>query len=165
MLIGGLAVQQWGQARLTVDADFTVSVPVEKSDDVIRLITQRYPSRAVNPFEMASKTRMILVTASNGVKVDMSLALPGYEDEVMRRAKEVEVEPGTKLPICSAEDLIIHKAVAGRPQDIIDITTVVERQRQRLDKAYIRKWLSMFAETLENEEVIQRFERAVADPA
>jgi hypothetical protein len=63
------------------------------------------------------------------VEVDISLALPGYEDELFRRAVDFEVEPGKSIRLCSAEDLVIHKAVAGRPQDVMDIEGVVLRQR------------------------------------
>lgn len=42
------------------------------------------------------------------------MGLPGYEDEVMRRAVEFELEPGKAIQVRSAEDLIIHKAIAGR---------------------------------------------------
>jgi len=110
-LIGGLAVQQWGSARLTVDADFTIAAPREGSADLVRLITGRFPSRVADPQALASRARMMLVTANNGVEVDVSLALPGYEDELFRRAVDFEIEPGKSIRLCSAEDLIIHKAV------------------------------------------------------
>jgi len=159
-VIGGLAVQEWGSARLTVDADLTVAAPLEDSESFVRLITQKFPSRLADPLGMAGRTRMILVTASNGVEVDISLALPGYEDEVFRRAVALAIEPGKTIRLCSAEDLIIHKAVAGRPQDVVDIEGVIIRQRGRLDTAYVRQWLEEFASVLANGEILQRFERA-----
>ena len=62
--------------------------------------------------------------------------------------------------MCSAEDLIIHKAVAGRPQDVVDIETVVLRQGRRLDVGYIRRWLGEFSDLLANPDVLERFEQA-----
>ena len=103
---------------------------------------------------------MILIKASNGVDVDISLALPGYEDELFRRAVAVEIEPAQAIRLCSAEDLIIHKAVAGRPQDIADIEGVVLRQGNRLDLAYLRQWLGEFSAALAAPEIAQRFENA-----
>jgi len=87
------------------------------------------------------------------------MGLPGYEEEVMQRATEFELEPGKAIRICSAEDLIIHKAIAGRPQDVRDIEGVVYRQRRALDVTTIRRWLRAFAELLDNPEIIERFER------
>ncbi len=62
-------------------------------------------------------------------------------------------------PEAAAEDLIIHKAVAGRPQDIRDIESIIYRQRNALDIKYVRRWLHDFAEVLANPEIEQRFER------
>lgn len=160
VIIGGLAVQEWGGARLTVDADFTVASPLEGSAEIVQLITAHFPSRISDPQALAQRARMILVRASNGVEVDISLGLPGYEDELFRRAVEIEVETEKYVRVCSAEDLIIHKAVAGRPQDIVDIESVVLRQGRRLNVAYIRRWLGEFSDLLANPDIRERFEQA-----
>ena len=78
----------------------------------------------------------------------------------MLRAVDYEMDPGKSIRIYSAEDLIIHKAVAGRPQDIRDIEGIVYRQRDALDASYIRRWLSDFADVLADPEVQNRFERS-----
>ena len=44
-IIGGLAVQYWGEPRVTLDVDLTVSIPIEKSEPLIREIVRRFPSR------------------------------------------------------------------------------------------------------------------------
>ncbi|MBU1662603.1 MAG: nucleotidyltransferase [Chloroflexi bacterium] len=160
-VIGGIAVQKWGDQRFTRDVDLSVATPlVEGSAPIIRLITGHFPSRSADPFTFARQTRMILVTASNGVEVDISLALPGYEDEMFARTIEYELEAGKSIHLCSPEDLIIHKAVAGRPQDIFDIQGIIYRQGEKLDLGYIRGWLAQFAEVLENSEVQSCFEDA-----
>ncbi len=160
VVIGGLAVQEWGGARLTVDADFTIAAPLEGSAEIVQLITTHFPSRISDPQVMAQRARMILVRASNGVEVDISLGLPGYEDELFRRAVEIEVDADKYVRVCSAEDLIIHKAVAGRPQDIVDIESVVLRQGKRLNVVYIRRWLGEFSELLTNPDILEHFEQA-----
>jgi hypothetical protein len=70
------------------------------------------------------------------------------------------VEPGRRLNICSAEDLIIHKALAWRPQDLADIQGVIDRQGDRLDVRYIRSWLGQFSKALDDAELLERFERS-----
>lgn len=160
-IIGGLAVQVWGQVRLTADADLSVAAPLTTgSAPLVRLITEHFPSRSADPVDFAAKTRMVLITASNGVEVDISLALPGYEDQLFARAVDYEIEPGRTLRLCSAEDLIIHKCVAGRPQDISDVQSVVKRQGKKLDTAYIRRWLRDFSDVLANPDILERFESA-----
>lgn len=159
-VIGGMAVQWWGEPRATRDVDLTVMTPLDRpSVAFIRQVLERFPGRIENAEEFARRNRVILITASNGCPVDISLGLPGYEEEVMQRTVEVELEPGKAIRICSAEDLIIHKAVAGRPQDVRDVEGIVYRQRHALNVAIIRRWLRAFAELLEDAEIVERFER------
>ena len=158
-VIGGMAVQHWGEPRFTQDVDLTIAAPLEEPDSLVRSIVAQFPSRIDDPIDFVRRNRVILVRATNGCNVDISLALPGYEDEVMRRAVAYELEPGKVIRLCSAEDLIIHKAVAGRPQDLRDIEGVVYRQRGVLDIAYIRFWLRSFSELLARPDILDSFER------
>ncbi|MEZ4769103.1 MAG: hypothetical protein R2844_11855 [Caldilineales bacterium] len=113
-IIGGLAVQWWGESRLTKDVDLTVATPLDQpSQFFIQQVLERFPARLDDALDFARRNRVILVTASNGCPVDISMGLPGYEDEVMRRAVEVELAPGKAVRFCSADDLIVHKAIAG----------------------------------------------------
>jgi len=159
-IIGGVAVQVWGEPRLTIDLDITVLTPPEGTGAFVQLLLQRFASRVPDPVGFARRTRVVLIQASNGCNVDISLGVPGYEEEVIRRAVDCEVAPGKTVRLCSAEDLIVHKAVAGRPQDLIDIEGVIYRQGDRLDVKYIRRWLREFADVLEMPEILERFERA-----
>jgi hypothetical protein len=75
------------------------------------------------------------------------------------------VRPLTGWPVPGNQDepstdLIIHKAVAGRPQDLYDIQSVVYRQGVKLDVTYVRHWLEEFADILGNRDVVERFEAA-----
>lgn len=88
-----LAVQIWGDARLTTDADLTLPFARDGALPVVALITSRFPSRTADPLSMALQHRMILITASNGVDVDLSLAVPGYEDRLFERAVAYQLEP------------------------------------------------------------------------
>ncbi len=160
VVIGGLAVQLWGEPRVTKDVDLTVAVPTDRPSGVfVQQVLDRFSPRIENALEFAQRSRVILIEASNGCPVDISLGLPGYEDEVMGRAVEFELETGKMIRFCSAEDLIIHKAIAGRPQDVRDIEGIVYRQRDALNVTIIRRWLQDFAELLENHEIVDRFER------
>lgn len=159
VIIGGIAVQFWGQPRLTEDVDLTIAAPLDEPERVVRAIVERFRPRTSDALEFARRTRVVLIWASNGYPVDISLALPGYEDEVMRRAVSYEIGPGQVARLCSAEDLIIHKAVADRPQDRTDVEGIVYRQRDALDVAYIRLWLREFAALLEKPELSESFER------
>lgn len=54
---------------------------------------------------------------------------------MLSRAVEVEIVVGVRLRCCTAEDLFIMKAFAGRDRDWADARTIVARQ-QGLDTQY-----------------------------
>jgi predicted nucleotidyltransferase len=152
VVIGGIAIQFWGSVRFTEDVDFTIETPlVEGSQGIVELITRHYPSRITEPFDFARTARLILITAPNQVTVDIALALPGYEDEIFARSKEFEISPGKSIKVCSPEDLIIHKAVAGRARDMEDILGLIQRLKKTLDTDYITLWLERFSTIYESD--------------
>jgi len=55
-----------------------------------------------------------------------------FESSAIERSSNVELVPGATLRTCSAEDLIVHKAFAARPQDWVDIDGVILEQRGQL---------------------------------
>lgn len=154
-VIGGIALQFWGEPRFTHDLDVTVQDRLELPE-LVRLTTDVFDSRVPDPHKFARDTRMLLLRVS-GVDVDVAVALRGYEDSLFARVRPIEVEPGKRLNICSAEDLIIHKALAGRPQDLADVQSVIQRQGKKLDVRYIRRWLAEFSRGLDDPVILERF--------
>lgn len=90
------------------------------------------------------------------VIVDFLLALPGYDEQIVERALLRDLG-GFSAWVCSAEDLIIQKVIAGREKDWLDVDSLLRAQRGKLDYAYIDEWLGQFAEALEQPELLQRF--------
>lgn len=158
-IIGGIAVQRWGRPRLTADVDLTILLTPGEERRALEELVAAFEGRRSDAVEFALRHRILLLHVPGAADVDVSLGLPGYEDEVVERAVEYDLGGGRKVRLCSAEDLIIHKAIAGRPQDLMDIEGVILRQGERLDVGYIRRWLRTFSDLLETDEVIQRFER------
>lgn len=159
-IIGGTAVQIWGEPRYTKDLDLTVLAPIESFTEMIVQLLNRLAPRTDDALAFAHQNRVLLVQTSTGYPVDVSFGLPGYEEQVIGRSVEVEIAPGIRVRFCSAEDLIIHKTVAGRVPDVLDIQQIIARHHQSLDLPHIRYWLGVFAELLETDEVTNRFEEA-----
>ena len=56
------------------------------------------------------------------------------------------------MPLPTPEDLIIMKMIAHRPQDMIDVQTILQTY-PRLDRKRIQKWVKEFSDALENVDI------------
>lgn len=160
-LIGALAIQRWGQPRLTDDVDITVVADIGSEERIIDICLEKFSTRRHDARAFALQYRVVLLHASNGVPVDIALGATSFEAQCVDRATPYEFEPGVVLPTCSAEDLIIHKTFAGRPGDIDDLPGIVNRQLGRLDLALIRRWLNVLGEVKEDPDLARPFEDAL----
>jgi hypothetical protein len=158
-IIGGFAVQRWGQPRLTRDVDFTILLPPGAEEPILREIAAAFPPRIEDAVAFALEHRVLPVEVPGGSEADLSLGLRGYEEAVIARVIAYDLGEGREVCLCSAEDLVIHKALAGRPQDVVDVEGVVARQGKALDVAYVRQWLRELARVADDPEIAVRFER------
>lgn len=155
MVIGGLAISTWGETRATRDADFKISIDMPLAE-FRKLVFDHFPERPTNiPLRMLSPY-VLHIWAMPDVAADLLVSVFDYERQAIQRAIGIEIE-GIPTRVCKAEDLIIHKAIAERSKDWSDIEGILMRQRGKLDLAYIRNWLTQFAEALENPEILTRF--------
>ncbi len=157
MVIGGIAIAERGRVRTTEDADLKILVQDRTISEFRVLAESRFkPHR--RPWLGKSESALIVsVEIEDGMVVDMLASILPYEEQAIQRAEIMEID-GLELPVCSAEDLIIHKVISNRHHDWQDIEGVIYRQRGKLDLKYIRHWLTPFAEALETPEMLTRFE-------
>ena len=135
--IGGLALLRWAEPRLTRDVDLVVVTGFGCEAPVVDLLLEALPARVPDPRALASRARVVLLRTGGGVGVDVSLGALPFEERAAARATDWEVEPGTRLRTCTAEDLVVLKVFAGRPQDWVDVTSVLDRQGDDLDVALV----------------------------
>jgi predicted nucleotidyltransferase len=160
-IIGGLALQHWGEPRFTRDVDVTVLVTSNDLEPFVDAVLSRFQARIPDAREFALRHRVLLIRAQNGVPIDLSLGIPGYEEEAFERSVEVDFPQVGHLRLIGPEDLIIHKCVAGRPRDMEDVEGILIRQRLRLDLGLIRRWLAEFREVVDSHDPLAFFEEAV----
>lgn len=156
-VIGGLANTVWGRPRLTYDADVKVLLGDMGIDEFGVLVGQRFSFRRPDAVAFAQRNYVLLVHLSNTVPADLMIGLLPYEELAVQRAIDLEIE-GVILPVCPAEDLIIHKAISERTRDWADIEGILLRQGDALDQRYILDWLEQFAVTLGRPEMLRRYE-------
>lgn len=161
MLIGGVAVSIWGEIRVTHDVDFKVSTDLPIAE-FRKLVLEHFPERSSNIPAHKKSLHVVHIWASPNVAADILVSIFDYEKQAIQRAVNVEVM-GVIARVCTPEDFIIHKAIANRDRDWLDVESILLRQKDKLDLKYIRKWLTEFAEGLENPEMLQRFERLYAE--
>ena len=135
--IGGIALQRWGQPRLTNDVDLTLLAGFGNEAAYVDVLLGRYQARIPNGREFALSHRVLLLQSPDGIPIDVALGGIAFEEQIVSRATRHEFLPGVSLLTCSAEDLIVLKAFADRPRDWGDIETIIARQRARLDWSYI----------------------------
>ena len=59
-VIGGVAVQRWGEPRQTVDVDATLLTGLGSEESAIERLLSQYNSRIDNPHEFAMQNRILL---------------------------------------------------------------------------------------------------------
>lgn len=161
-VIGGIAVQRWGEPRATQDVDLTLMAPPAEESLPLDVLLRRFHAGRADAREFALVSRVLLIRASNGVAIDVALSSSPFEQEVLDRSSIWELAPGVALPTCSAEDLLVYKLVAARTRDLADIEGIVRRQGLRLDLARVRRYGRLFAELKGDPDLLRPFETVLA---
>lgn len=154
--IGGIALQRWGEPRLTVDVDATLLAGFGEELPIVKKLLASYASRIQDAEAFALENRVLLLKSEGGIPLDIALAALPFEEEAISRATLFSFLPGVQLLTCSAEDLIVMKAFADRPKDWADVKSVCDRQAGALDKAYILRQLSPLAQAKSAPAILDR---------
>ena len=159
-IIGGLAVQRWGEPRLTRDVDLSLLTGFGREEAFVEKLTERYEARVEDARSFALRNRVVLL-AKDGVGIDVALAAIPFEERVVERSSWFEFLPGKHLRTCSAEDLIVYKAFADRPRDWVDIEGIAIRQGSKLDVQSIEFELGPLAAAKESPGILTRLREAL----
>jgi len=162
--IGGIAVQRWGEPRLTEDADLTLLTGFGDEEPFVDELLAAFSPRRPDAREFALRYRVLLLSSRNGVPLDVSLGAMPFEQRAVERATPFEIGEGHTVLTCSAEDLVVFKAFAGRDKDWLDIEGIALRQAGRLREELVWEELGPLLELKESPETAQRL-RAVLERA
>lgn len=152
--IGGIAVQCWGEPRLTNDVDITLLTGFGEEAPFIQKLLERFEARVEDPAEFALRNRVLLLKSETGVGIDVALAALPFERRCIKRSRLHVLSEEVSLRVCSAEDLIVLKAFAGRAKDWGDLEGLMLRQGERLDWNYVRKNLKPLLQAKESPETL-----------
>jgi hypothetical protein len=142
IVIGGVAVQAWGQQRTTRDLDLLVDPRPSNIKRLARALEEldsevyagdqqdRLPLPS-DPRLLAKKTSWNLFTSAGGVELWVdTIDLPGARGryaQLAKRATSVELSGGT-IAVVGRDDLIAMKRAAARPHDLDDIAALTRAE-------------------------------------
>jgi hypothetical protein len=162
--IGAVAVQRWGEPRLTLDADLALLTGFGGEERFVDELLAAFRGRRPDARDFALRYRVLLLEATSGVPLDVSLGAMPFEERAVERSSDFAIGEGKSLRTCSAEDLVVFKAFAGRDKDWLDIEGVALRQAGRLQEMLVWKELEPLLELKESPETALRL-RALLDRA
>jgi len=125
-----------GRTEVDPGVDLTIFTGFGGEERYIDDLLDRFAPRREDARQFAIRYRVVLLETGT-VPVDVALGAMPFEERAVGRATAWPLADGTSIRTCSAEDLVVFKAFAGRDQDWLDITGVHRRQKARLDTALI----------------------------
>lgn len=154
VIIGGIAVSLLGQARFTEDLDAMVLLSIEEIPHFLKIAQQEgIEPRISQAEEFARRNRVLLLHhLASQTNIDISLGILPFEQEMVARSEAYEIDEALSIRLPTPEDLIIMKAIAHRPKDLLDIQGIIQRHPQ-LDRERIQEWVTQFADLLERPEL------------
>jgi len=159
VVIGGLAVSLLSKPRITHDIDGLVLLPVKRWALFLKAGKRfGFVPRVPDPLEIARDGRVLLLRhAATGIDLDVTIGELPLEEEIVERAESIKIAK-VSVPLATPEDLIILKAIAGRPQDLLDIDALLVAFPS-LDVARIRRWVKAFADVVEDRDIVGDLEK------
>ena len=154
--IGGVALQRWGRPRETIDADITLLAGFGREEEFVAELSRRFEPRFADARQFALERRVLLLRSGSGVGLDIALGALPFEESMIARSSKFLFPSDTWLRTCSAEDLVVMKAFAGRGQDWVDLDGILIRQSGKLDWEYIVRQLRPLAELKDAPEIVER---------
>ena len=153
VIIGGIAASLLGKPRFTADVDAVFLLELNELPHLLEeSAAQGLEARIADVEAFARQNRVLLLRhTASGIDIDISLGILPFETEMVERSQRVTIG-SLQLRLPTPEDLIILKAVAHRPKDLLDIEAVIASQPD-LDQERIRYWVKQFAEALEMPEL------------
>src|SRR6185312_13957274 len=161
-VFGAQAVVAHGRPRLTADVDASVDIAGAAPGELVEALerhgfTLRFP---LSPEHLREARLLPLVHDSTGMPLDLTLAAPGFDQDLLERARPFDFG-GVLVPVVSAEDLCAMKILAGRRKDIEDVRGVLVQQGDRLDLDRIRELLAAIEAASGEPVLLPRLERLI----
>jgi hypothetical protein len=140
VLIGALAANRYRSSpRLTQDVDLLLADAgpgIEALESALR--------EARWAVERASPEADLLRLRHPELGIaDLMIAGTDYQQEAIRRARRESFGEEATASVLAPEDVIVHKLIAGRNQDLADIEAILG-SKVALEESYIERWAAFW---------------------
>lgn len=145
-LVGGLATLLRGRPRFTLDVDVLLAVPQLALPGLLEELVQRGFTLDVATVIREYVREHLTAFHFGTVRIDwLKPVLPLYA-HALAEASSLMWTEGHPIRVAKAEGLILTKILAFRPQDQVDIETLLSANRDEIDVDLIRREWSTVAE-------------------
>jgi len=161
MVIGGIAVIAHGVQRMTTDIDVVIQGDAVSVHSLIEVLRQHHIVPRIDDAEAFAATNLVLLTRHRPTEVDLDLSFGWtvFEHEALAARSSTRYGE-VAAPMAGVEELLVFKAMAGRPRDIEDAVTLLTLY-PRIDLSAVRARIATLAELAEAPELLMGFERIV----
>ncbi len=158
LIIGGIAVGVWGEARFTEDIDFIIFT--SKKD--VRFLLKKAKDTGFhfekNIVNKDIKTIGVFKLFYKNYHLDFLIASTELEKSALKRKIAVKVfDKSVFVP--SKEDLVLLKVVAGREKDLLDAKGIAARHNGKFDEKYLVKWAQALSDEAEDMRIYNEIKR------
>ena len=148
MLIGALAANRYrASPRLTNDIDLLLANTGEGTDVLEATLT----GAGWSVYRADPGGELLRLTHAEYGVADLLIAGTRYQELAIQRALVESIDDVSEVPVLTPEDVIVHKLIAGRYQDLADIDAILGTDLT-LDEQYIERWAGYW-------EVLDRWEQ------
>ncbi|MBI4600728.1 MAG: hypothetical protein HY721_02095 [Planctomycetes bacterium] len=145
MIMGGFAVRSLGVPRPTYDADLTLSVSEDDFAQLLRTLDREgfiVPDEFLGGFRDSLqgmlKVKVQRFEEGHLWDIDLFLVTTSYQRAAFARRQRVRFL-GKDRWMIAPEDLVLHKLLANRLKDLLDVDEILKIHRS-LDRVYLTEW-------------------------
>lgn len=137
-VIGGVAVIARGVRRFTTDIDVAVRGDAISASALLETLDTFGIGPRISDAQAFAEANLVLLLRheETGVDLDVSLAWSAFEHDALASSTMTSFGR-VRAPMCTAESLIVFKAIAGRPKDIQDAEALL-LLHPSVDRARVR---------------------------
>ncbi len=162
MVIGGIAIIARGVRRMTTDIDAAVKGDAIRPEKLMESLAKHSIVPRIAEALKFAETNLVLLLRheSTGVDLDVSFAWSSFEHEALA-ASTLTQFGNVRAPMCTPDDLIVFKAIAGRPKDIEDAEALLTLYPD-IDVTRVRMRVEELSALAEAPEMLEAFDHLLA---